>query len=66
MEYITHTYTEILFQDNIKILTSNVVNNEIIYTEIEKLENEQYNLEYNCDILKVKSYQRYNKLPDWY
>jgi hypothetical protein len=66
MEHITHVFTEILFEDEGKILTKNDNDGEISYTEIEKLEGEEYNLIYNCDILKVKSYKISNELPNWY
>jgi hypothetical protein len=66
MEHITHVFTEILFEDEVKILTKNDNDGEISYTEIEKLEGEEYNLIYNCDILKVKSYKISNELPNWY
>lgn len=66
MEKITHSFTKILYNDTFKVLSEKTIGGETTYTEIEKLEGENYDFTLKGDIITVKSYKRLQELPEWY
>jgi hypothetical protein len=62
----THAFTDILYEDDVKVLSICDYGDVIFYNEFQKIENLVYDFNLKCDIIKVKIYIKHNELPEWY